>query len=158
MCVPWMVSSSIEIRHINFRKEQVIGKEPRKPDTGKDADVKKFAKDPFIHFEETPRPPMDASWDETQQILRGEVGTLRGVVSHKADITWHIHCSLSVCSIKKRRMHMKKLKLISIAVLLSSSMACIGCNDRDDRSRNAPTNPQGPSGPTDPQKNNTAPR
>jgi hypothetical protein len=47
---------------------------------------------------------------------------------------------------------MKKIKIISVAILLSGCMAWIGCNDPDDRSRGAPNNPQGPSGPSDAQK------
>jgi hypothetical protein len=51
---------------------------------------------------------------------------------------------------------MKKAKTVCAAILLSSCIAWIGCNDRNDRSgdrksspaeRGAPNNPQGPSGP-----------
>jgi len=52
----------------------------------------------------------------------------------------------------ERRKNMKKIKIISVAILLSGCMAWIGCNDPDDRSRGAPNNPQGPSGPSDAQK------
>jgi hypothetical protein len=51
---------------------------------------------------------------------------------------------------------MKRIKIISAAILLSSCMAWIGCNDPNDGSR-SPNSPQGPRGPSDAQKNNTAP-
>jgi len=51
---------------------------------------------------------------------------------------------------------MKKLKAISMAVLLSGCLAWIGCNEGGDGTRGAPNNPQGPSGPSDAQKNDPA--
>ena len=51
---------------------------------------------------------------------------------------------------------MNKIKILSVAVLLASSMAWAGCNEANDPA-SGPNSPQGPSGPSDPQKNEMPP-
>jgi hypothetical protein len=65
----------------------------------------------------------------------------------------------------QRRCNMRNAKILSAAILLSSCLAWVSCDDRNDRTtspggatsgdRGAGGSPQGPSGPREPQKNNS---